>query len=296
MGLPMHRMKGRFAPSPTGPLHLGSLVAAMASWLDVRAQGGRWLVRIEDLDRPREIAGAADHIVATLATLGFRWDEPVVRQSERLSLYDAAFARLRDANLVYPCGCSRREIDHAGQDANDPRAVYPGTCRNGLAAGRSPRAWRMRVPADEATFEDRAFGVVRQDLARDVGDFVVRRADGQWAYQLAVVVDDAAQGVTDVVRGADLLDSTPRQRLLQDALHLPRPRTLHVPLVLDAQGNKLSKGTAATALDPGDPLTALRRAARHLDLHITEPNGLDEFWEQATAAWATRWMSTQRQA
>ena len=285
----MHRMNGRFAPSPTGPLHRGSLVTAMASWLDVRAHGGRWIVRIEDLDRPRVTRGSADHILATLAAYGFRWDDRVVYQSERTDLYLAAFERLRDAGLTYACGCSRREVHDAGSARGDASVIYPGTCRNGLSPGRSPRAWRVRAPAGAVAFEDRAFGRLTQDLARDVGDFVVRRADGQWAYQLAVVVDDAAQGVTDVVRGADLIDSTLRQRLLQDALRYPKTRTLHVPLVLDANGDKLSKSTGAEAVDPLDPLPGLHEAARHLDLQTGEAQTTDRFWETATQAWAARW-------
>ena len=287
----MDTVKGRFAPSPTGPLHRGSLVAAMASWLDVRARSGRWIVRIEDLDKPREARGSARHILATLAAFGFRADEPVTWQSERSALYQDAFDRLRDAGLVYPCACSRREIGEAGRShGSDAPTVYPGTCRAGLAAGRSPRAWRMRVPIGVQVFEDRAMGTIRQDLSREVGDFVVRRADGQWAYQLAVVVDDADQDITDVVRGADLVDSTPRQHLLQDALRLARPRTLHVPLVLDANGEKLSKSAGADVLVADDPLPALLVAARHLGLHIGPVDDVERFWERATTAWAERWI------
>lgn len=264
----------------------------MASWLDVRAHRGRWIVRIEDLDGPREVRGSTERIIATLAAYGFQMDEPVVRQSERSALYQAAFERLIDAGVVYPCGCSRRVGEAARIGTSDAPAIYPGTCRDGLAAGRLPRAWRMRVATGETVFDDRAFGVVRQDLAREVGDFVVKRADGQWAYQLAVVVDDAAQGITDVVRGADLLDSTPRQRLLQDALQLPRPRTLHVPLVVDGSGHKLSKSGDADALDPGAPLPALYEAARHLGLDIGVTNSVARFWEAATGAWAARWVTS----
>lgn len=284
---------GRFAPSPTGPLHAGSLVAAMASWLDVRARGGRWLVRIDDLDRPREVAGAADDMLDTLARHGFVWDGPVVRQSERGRLYRDAFERLRTAGFVYPCGCTRREVEDASSAPGDdtrPHGIYPGTCRSGLPEGRVPRAWRMRVPDRDMIITDREAGIVRKNLATEVGDFIVKRADGLWAYQLAVVVDDADQGVTDVVRGADLLDSTPRQRLLQDALGLPRPRTLHVPLVLGVSGEKLAKSHGAVALDKSDPLPALRAAARHLELGIAPAKGLESFWEDATRAWAARWL------
>lgn len=280
----MHQMTGRFAPSPTGPLHVGSLVAAMASWLDVRANGGRWLVRLEDLDTPREVPGSAEQIVADFDSHGFRWDGTIVRQRAHHALYEHAFERLREQGCVYPCGCSRREIEGSATAA----AVYPGTCRHGLA-GRTARAWRMRVPAGESTFHDRAVGTVHQNLEREVGDFVVRRADGFWAYQLAVVVDDAVQGVTDVVRGSDLLDSTPRQRLLQDALGLSRPRTLHVPLVVDAAGRKLAKSNGAAPLDPARPLPALLAAARHLQLDVADTRSVSSFWEEATRAWGRRW-------
>ncbi len=279
---------GRFAPSPTGPLHAGSLAAAMASWLDVRARGGRWLVRIEDVDGPREVAGAADDIVATLADFGFRWDGPIVRQRDRDVLYRHAFERLHAMGALYPCGCTRREIEEAVH--HDGAAVYPGTCRGGLAPGRAARAWRVRVPDRAIVVHDRAAGIFRQNLAREVGDFVVRRADGLWAYQLAVVVDDAAQGVTDVVRGADLLDSTPRQRLLQELLGVPRPRTLHVPLILDETGHKLGKSHGATPLARERPLEALRAAARHLALDVSGTATIATFWDRATTAWADRYL------
>jgi glutamyl-Q tRNA(Asp) synthetase len=282
---------GRFAPSPTGPLHLGSLVAAMASWLDVRAHGGRWLVRVEDIDQPREVAGAADDIVATLAALGFRWHGPIVRQSERLSLYQRAFDRLKEMGRVYPCGCTRIEVEQAASapDQGSVHAIYPGTCRHGLPAGRTPRSWRMRVTDDDIRFNDRAAGPTTQNLAREVGDFVIKRADGLWAYQLAVVVDDADQGVTDVVRGADLLESTGRQRLLQEVLGLPQPRTLHVPLVFGADGHKLSKSNDVEPIDRSRALLALRAAARHLALGIGDATTIDRFWSDATRAWAARW-------
>lgn len=285
----MRPMIGRFAPSPTGPLHFGSLVAAMASWLDVRAHGGRWLLRMEDIDRHREVAGAAEAILAALASHGFRWDGPVVRQSARLMLYEAAFDRLLAQASIYPCRCSRREVEEASAAGSTAGgAIYPGTCRRGIDGG-TPRAWRMRVPSGTCVVDDRAMGAFSQDLAREVGDFVIRRADGFWAYQLAVVVDDADQGVTDVVRGADLLDSTPRQRLLQDALGLAHPRTLHVPLVMDAQGRKLAKSHGAQPLDPADPLPALRAAARHLELEGCDASSVTAFWQAATSAWADRW-------
>jgi glutamyl-Q tRNA(Asp) synthetase len=246
---------GRFAPSPSGPMHFGSLVAALASWLDARATASRWLVRIEDLDQPRVQHGAADQILRTLDRLGLYWDGEVTFQSHRIALYERALARLRDTFL---CGCSRREIaDSAVSLAADGAQVYPGTCRAGMPAGKTARALRVRVEGT-VSFDDRVQGSVTQDLEREVGDFVLRRADGQFAYQLAVVVDDADQGVTDVVRGADLLESTPRQIYLQRLLGFPIPRYLHVPVALDAQGAKLSKQTDARRIDWDDLQRALR--------------------------------------
>ncbi|HJV80879.1 tRNA glutamyl-Q(34) synthetase GluQRS [Noviherbaspirillum sp.] len=281
---------GRFAPSPTGPLHKGSLVAAMASYLDARAHGGRWLVRIEDIDEGRTVPGAAEDILQCLRGFGMQWDGEVVWQSRRKDLYQAAFDRLGDH--VYPCGCTRREIaDSRIGIASDGAAVYPGTCRTGLAPGRTARAYRLRVPeGDEACirFEDRWMGSVTQNLASEVGDFVLKRADGFWAYQLAVVVDDAAQGVTHVVRGADLLDSTPRQIYLQRLLGLPTPSYLHVPVVTNAAGEKLSKQTGARALDLARPLDELIAAARFLQLPVDQADSVNGFWQQAIAAWSAR--------
>ena len=247
---------GRFAPSPSGPLHFGSLVAALASWLDARAAAGRWLVRIEDLDRPRVQPGAADEILRTLERLGLYWDGEVIFQSRRAALYEQALSRL--AGLTYLCGCSRREIaDSAVSLAADGAQVYPGTCRAGLPPGKGARAVRIRVEG-AVTLRDRAQGTLSQDLEREVGDFVLRRADGQFAYQLAVVVDDAEQGVSDVVRGADLLESTPRQIYLQRRLGFPSPRYLHVPVAVDASGSKLSKHAGARPIGPEDLPRALR--------------------------------------
>jgi glutamyl-Q tRNA(Asp) synthetase len=236
-------------------LHFGSLVAALASWLDARATGSRWLVRIEDLDQPRVQRGIADEILRTLDRLGLYWDGEVIFQSRRTALYEETLARLGD---TYLCGCSRREIaDSAVSLAADGAQVYPGTCRTGLPAGKSARALRIRV-AGTVTLRDRVQGELTQDLEREVGDFVLRRADGQFAYQLAVVVDDAAQGVTEVVRGADLLDSTPRQIYLQRLLGLATPRYLHVPVAVDARGEKLSKHSGAQAIGEEDLRSALR--------------------------------------
>jgi glutamyl-Q tRNA(Asp) synthetase len=249
---------GRFAPSPTGPLHFGSLVAAAASWLDARAAGGRWFVRIEDLDRPRVQAGATDEILRTLGALGLEWDGEVLYQSAREALYRDALERLR--GQTYWCGCSRREIaDSSLGLAVDGARIYPGTCRAGLSPGKARRALRVRVASDEIRFVDRVQGAQAQMLGRDVGDFILYRADGLFAYQLAVVVDDAAQGVTDIVRGADLLDSTARQIYLQRLLGAPTPRYLHVPVAVNARGEKLSKQTGATPVDarrPGEAIAA----------------------------------------
>jgi glutamyl-Q tRNA(Asp) synthetase len=233
---------GRFAPSPTGPLHAGSAVAALASWLDARAHGGRWLLRIEDIDPPREQPGATAAILDTLARLGLHADGEPVFQSARGACYASALDTLVARGLAYPCGCTRREIADSQQRAGQAAArhgelVYPGTCRHGLPEGRAPRAWRLRVPAGTVRVDDRLRGRFEQDVAAEVGDFVLQRADGLWAYQLAVVVDDAAQGVTDVVRGADLAGSTARQVVLAGALGVPSPRWLHVPVVSGADGD-----------------------------------------------------------
>jgi glutamyl-Q tRNA(Asp) synthetase len=263
---------GRFAPSPTGPLHAGSLVAALTSWLDARAHGGRWLVRIEDVDGPRCVPGAEAEILRQLACRGLLPDEPPWRQSTRADRYQRALDALIAAERAYGCACTRSEIERARVSIGQPptrhgELIYPGTCRAGLR-GRAARAWRFAVPADARIvhWSDRRLGAQAQDVASAVGDFVLRRADGLWAYQLAVVVDDAEQGITDVVRGEDLADNTPRQILLQQALGLPRPRYLHTPLVLDPAGEKLSKQNGATPLDDAAPLATLREAARVLGL------------------------------
>jgi glutamyl-Q tRNA(Asp) synthetase len=283
--------RGRFAPSPTGPLHAGSLAAALASWLDARAAGGTWLVRIEDLDPPREVPDAARHILEALACFGMESDEPVLFQSQRGDFYEVAFARLQDAGRVYACSCSRSDIERAiAALPGWPAGIYPGTCAGGRTMTRPLQAWRIRAPDDVVGFIDRAVGRYEQRLARDVGDFVVRRADGLWAYQLAVVVDDAAQRISDIVRGADLLDNTPRQIFLQRVLGLPTPHYLHVPVVLNAAGEKLSKQSGATALDQTQPLAELERAAQHLGLTIGAVS-VGAFLHAATEAWRERWPS-----
>lgn len=251
------RYRGRFAPSPTGPLHFGSLVAATASYLDARAHGGLWLLRMEDVDRPRVVKGAADSILRALEAFGFEWDEAVLWQSEREEAYREALTQLEAGGWVYPCACTRREIAEAGTVADDGTPRYRGTCRDGVAEGREARAWRLRVHHAAIAFEDRCQGPHQWNLWRDVGDFVLQRGDGIFSYQLAVVVDDAYQRVTDVVRGADLLSSTPRQMHLQNALGLPVPRYLHIPVAEREPGRKLSKQTLAPAIDHGEAGTLL---------------------------------------
>ena len=340
---------GRFAPSPTGLLHAGSLVAALASWLDARAHGGRWLVRIEDVDRPRCPPGAAQAILQQLATCGLLPDETPLWQSARSAAYAAALAQLQGAALAYPCACSRKDIAafHAAHGAVAARGAelpYPGTCRpeRGGLHGRPARAWRLhtsrcqgllpaamgaaRVPAQNAApgqaqhaahsapsavqhaahnmapgapggttggelhWQDRRLGAQRQNVPAEVGDFVLRRADGLWAYQLAVVVDDAAQGITHIVRGEDLADNTPRQILLQTALGLPTPQYLHTPLVRAANGEKLSKQNGAAALDTRNPLAALNAAAQVLHLPpAPAASGLPDALAHWTRAWGQAW-------
>lgn len=288
---------GRFAPSPSGPLHAGSLVAAMASFLDARAHAGHWLLRIEDVDRPRTVPGADDVIQRQLLALGMHWDGAVVWQSQRDARYEAVMAGLADRGLIYGCGCTRREIAEAAarRDAvhpssdNSTERPYTGVCRHGLAPGRSARAWRVRVPPGVDRYDDRWLGPQSQDVAHDVGDFVIKRADGLWAYQFAVVVDDADQGVTDIVRGADLLTSTSRQRALQGLLGVPRPRMMHVPLVVDAAtGFKLSKQNNAPALDVSAPVAALDAAWQALGFATLAVRDVADFWARAVPIWAAR--------
>ncbi|MFP4496292.1 MAG: tRNA glutamyl-Q(34) synthetase GluQRS [Halochromatium sp.] len=284
MNAPPYR--GRFAPSPTGPLHFGSLLAAIGSYADARAHQGGWLVRIEDLDRNRAVAGADRAILSTLEAFGLDWDETVVYQSQRRALYQAALEQLRESGLSYPCACTRREIAARGlQGPEGP--IYPGTCRAGLPPNRSPRSERLRVADMELSVPDAVQGGIVQHLAREVGDLVLRRADGFYAYQLAVVVDDAEQGITQVVRGADLLASTPRQVYLQRCLGLPRPAYAHLPLVLGDDGRKLSKSLAAAPVDPSNPLPALERAWRLLgQTPLAEPpSDVETFWQQAIPSW-----------
>lgn len=283
------RYRGRFAPSPTGPLHFGSLVAAVGSYLDARTQGGEWLLRMEDVDTSRMVPGAADAILRNLEAFGFEWDGEVLWQSQRIEAYQAGLEQLRAAGFAYGCACSRKEIaDAARLPAIDGGLVYPGTCRNGLPAGRKARAWRMRVDARTIGFDDRLQGRIEQQLERDVGDFVLLRADGLFAYQLAVTVDDDFQQISKIVRGADLLASTPRQIWLQQCLGYTRPDYTHLPVATNAAGEKLSKQTLAPALDLTDAAATLCRALRFLgqqvppDLSVA---GSAEVWQWALANW-----------
>lgn len=284
---------GRFAPSPTGPLHAGSLVAALASWLDARAHGGRWLVRIEDVDTPRCVPGAEAEILSQLDQLGLRPDVPPLRQSERGALYQAALDRLQQDGMAYPCACTRQQIVAANTargllPSRHAELVYPGTCRpeNGGLHDRRARSWRLHLPAAALVdWHDRRLGAQRQAVDRAVGDFVLRRADGLWAYQLAVVADDAAQGVTHVVRGEDLADNTARQILLQRALGLPTPRYLHTPLVRAADGEKLSKQHGAPALHLSDPAATLATAGAVLGLTVPRDRSVRAWLDRAILAW-----------
>jgi glutamyl-Q tRNA(Asp) synthetase len=322
---------GRFAPSPTGALHAGSLLAALASWLDARAHGGKWLVRIEDTDTPRCIPGAAQEILRQLAACGLIPDEPPVYQSQRSQLYQAALDQLIASQAAYPCACSRKDIEAALaetsgiQGSAKPRhgeLIYPGTCREGLGH-RSPRAWRFHTgfykqkspesqqiraraapllianlerndppKSDQRVhWQDRRLGAQLQDVEKEVGDFVLKRADGLWAYQLAVVVDDAAQGITHIVRGEDLADNTARQILLQRALGYATPSYLHTPLVLAADGHKLSKQNGAQALALGSEaqiIAALKQAAEQLGLPIQAPSTRDDILKIGISEWEKR--------
>ena len=279
--------RGRFAPSPTGPLHFGSLVAAIGSFLEARTRGGEWLVRMEDVDTPRTVAGAADAILRALEACRMEWDGTVLYQSTRLDAYGAALERLRQRGRIYGCACSRREIaDSAVAGIEGP--VYPGTCRSGIPEGKTARALRVDTRGAEIAFDDLLQGRIVQLLERDIGDFVLHRADGLFAYQLGVVVDDADQGITDVVRGADLLDSTPRQIYLQQLLGYATPRYAHLPVAINAQGQKLSKQTLAAPLDEQDPVPALVAALRFLGQDPPQElatASVDELWHWALKNW-----------
>ncbi|MEN3110402.1 tRNA glutamyl-Q(34) synthetase GluQRS [Uliginosibacterium paludis] len=288
---------GRFAPSPTGPLHEGSLLAALASCLEARAHNGRWLLRMEDVDAPRTQPGAADHILRQLEAFGFEWDGEVLWQSQRLEAYQHSLDQLCQRGLAYPCGCSRREIADSALRAPDGSLRYPGTCREGLPAGRSPRAWRCRTDAALIEWQDALQGLQHERLAESTGDFVLLRADGQFAYQLAVVVDDAWQGVTHIVRGADLLDSTGRQYHLQRLLELPHPAWTHLPVLTNAAGEKLSKQTLAAPIESTRAADQLAMALRRLGQPAPaglEAEGLAAVWAWARANWSLARIPRQR--
>ena len=273
------RYRGRFAPSPTGPLHFGSLVAAVGSYLQARRRSGDWLVRMEDLDTPRNVPGAADSILRDLERCGLRWDEAVVYQSDRLDIYADALERLRREGLVYDCGCSRRDLEDG---------VYPGTCRDGIPEGRDARSVRVRTDDSPVSLDDRVQGTFGQRLESTFGDFVVRRADGIFAYHLAVTVDDALQSISEIVRGADLLDSTPRQIHLQRCLKLPTPAYAHLPVAVNAEGHKLSKQTFARPISDRVPMEVLLAVLDFLG-QMPDPGvrgaGCDELLTWAAAHW-----------
>lgn len=293
---------GRFAPSPTGPLHAGSLVAALASWLDARAHGGRWLVRIEDIDTPRSVVGADRIMLAQLINCGLLPDEPPLWQSRRGDLYARALQSLRDQLRVYACGCSRRDIELAWETTGQVRMrhgelVYPGTCRHGLK-GKHARAWRLRCTHDDDSdllidWFDRRLGAQTQNVTQTIGDIVLQRSDGLWAYQMAVVVDDADQGVTHVVRGGDMTESTPRQIHLQRVLGFSTPHYLHTPVVMAVDGQKLSKQNGAEAIDVGQPLAALREAGTVLGVSASGTTVAD-WLASAVQAWAALYPPTSR--
>lgn len=283
--LPEATYRGRFAPSPTGPLHFGSLVAAVGSYLDAKHHHGAWLVRMEDLDTPRCVPGSADEILHTLAAFGLHSDEPILYQSRRTAAYDEALHKLQTSEKVYPCCCTRKEIaDSALSGIEGP--VYPGTCRNGIPKNREKRAWRVRTNSIGVKFEDALQGQIAQNLQAEIGDFVVKRADGLYAYQLAVVVDDAFQGITQIVRGADLLTSTPRQIYLQHLLGLPTPNYMHLPIAVNAAGEKLSKQTLAAPVDSSRPVAELLRALNFLQQQ--PPADLDKGDVKTVLGWAVQ--------
>jgi glutamyl-Q tRNA(Asp) synthetase len=297
--------RGRFAPSPTGPLHFGSLIAAVGSYLDSKCHQGKWLVRIEDLDMPRTVKGAADDILYTLEAFGLHWDEAVLYQSQRTTVYEEVLQKLQAIGAVYPCACTRKEIADSALHGIEGQ-IYPGTCRNGIPAGREGRAWRVRTGRNSSRhsrlcgndgilsdggiiqFDDALQGLVTQHLENEIGDFVVKRADGLFAYQLAVVVDDAFQGITHVVRGSDLLSSTPRQIYLQRLMRLTTPAYMHLPVAVNAQGEKLSKQTLAAPVDAHNASSTLWRALEFL--RQEPPTELTPYKQKEILEWAiARW-------
>lgn len=285
--------RGRFAPSPTGPLHFGSLVTALGSFLQAKYHGGEWLLRMEDIDPPREIPGAADSILRTLEAYQLFWDGPVLYQSQRHQAYEEALDQLNRSGHSFPCACSRKSIEDATansavQPENYYRGIYPGTCRKGLPPGAKARSIRLRVNQQSVTFHDRLQGLVETQLDRTVGDFVIKRADGFYAYHLAVVVDDAYQGITEIVRGIDLMGSTPHHLYLQQLMGLPSPGYAHLPIAINEQGEKLSKQTHAAAVDTDQPGPTLAQALAFLghkpDADVIYANP-EELIEWALANW-----------
>jgi glutamyl-Q tRNA(Asp) synthetase len=290
--------RGRFAPTPSGPLHFGSLVAATGSYLEAKSHRGEWRVRIDDLDPPRVALGATDSILRCLEALGFEWDGPVLYQSRRLPAYHAALHRLSRLALVYPCACTRKEIaDSANSSCEQP--VYPGTCRDVLRPGRAARALRLNVCGMRIALEDRLLGRQYRDLEREAGDFILYRADRVYAFHLASAVDDGEQGMTDVVRGADLLESSVRQAQLMRLLALPVPRYVHLPVAVDRMGEKLSKQTKAAPVDPTRPLSVLQAVWRFLNQALPDDLGgatIQEFWRYAIDRWDLRCVGPRLQA
>ncbi|MFU8837848.1 MAG: tRNA glutamyl-Q(34) synthetase GluQRS [Thiohalomonadaceae bacterium] len=280
--------RGRFAPSPTGPLHFGSLLAATASYLQAKQQQGQWLLRIEDLDPPREVPGAAEAFLYTLEAFGFEWDGEVCWQSRRLDHYEAILDELLQQGLAYRCACSRKAITQQAEQLGLQAGIYRGHCRSRHVSAHQQHAVRLLTEGARIRFVDAVQGEIQQDLDREVGDFVLRRADGFIAYQLAVVVDDAAHGITEVVRGSDLLDSTPRQIFLQQQLGYARPDYLHLPVAVNPQGQKLSKQSFAAAISPADALHSLWQALNFLGQQAPVElldGGRDDLWRWAREHW-----------
>lgn len=279
---------GRFAPSPTGPLHFGSLVAAVASYCDAKANHGQWLLRIENIDTTREVKGATDQIIQTLEAYGFAWDGDIIYQDKRSALYEHYLMQLIAIDMTYPCTCTRKEIADSANSVGIEGVIYPGTCLHQPIKPNAPQAWRVKTQASKISFNDRLIGKVSHQMQLDIGDFVIKRADGLFAYQLAVVADDAEQNVTHIVRGADLLNSTTRQIYLQQLLKLPAPSYMHIPIVVNAQGEKLSKQTLATPIESKNAKQRIMQALQFLgqspDLDLSN-GSLDDIWTWAFQHW-----------
>jgi len=282
--------RGRFAPSPTGPLHFGSLLAAISSYAQARQQHGRWLVRIEDVDLPRCDSTSTKLILNALEAYGMHWDEDIIYQSQRDDAYQAALDLLNTQGNTFGCACTRKDL-HKDTSSNNHASIYPGTCRNGLPDGKQARSIRMRTNNEIIGFTDKVQNQYSQNLSSDVGDFIIKRADGLFAYQLAVVVDDALQGITEVVRGSDMLDSTPRQIFLQHQLHYTVPNYMHIPLATNSDGQKLSKQTMAPAINVDDPRPTLIRALHFLQqsapIQLRDAN-IDSIWEWVIQHWSVK--------